>query len=82
MKLVPSSLFFAMASCCQFAHAAVVAGRIGPFDSKMPEHSWDTLPVAYHGASYDPSPIALRPAPTLAVIELLGSSIHWRARPC
>ena len=25
----------------------------GPFDSKMPEHSWATLPVAYHGASYD-----------------------------
>lgn len=25
---------------------------VGPFDSKMPEHSWATLPVAYHGASY------------------------------
>ena len=38
-----------------------VAG-VGRFDSKMPEHSWNTLPVAYHGASYtvfSPGSIAL-----------------------
>ena len=27
--------------------------RVGPFDAKMPEHSWKTLPVAYHGAAYN-----------------------------
>ena len=25
---------------------------VGPWDSKMPDFSWDTLPVAYHGANY------------------------------
>jgi hypothetical protein len=28
------------------------AGGQGPWESKMPDFSWDTVPVAYHGANY------------------------------
>ena len=33
-----------------FLHALLVDAK---FDDKMPEFSWDTLPVAYHGANYN-----------------------------
>ena len=36
-------LLLGQACCC----------AAGPFDSKMPDFSWVTLPVAYHGANYD-----------------------------
>ena len=31
----------------------LAASMIGRFDEKMPDFSWETLPVAYHGANYD-----------------------------
>ena len=32
--------------------ATAARGAIGPWDMKMPDFSWDTVPVAYHGANY------------------------------
>ena len=47
-------LLAALTAVTAAAAAAAAAARAGgPWDAKMPDFSWETLPVAYHGANYD-----------------------------